>query len=146
MMIRNIAISVALGALLAGCGSSSSDSGSGEAAAATTASTPAPAPTPTSSINSTKPCVDGNFAFRTDADGKTHFTARFLPNGTIAYNLSGAPTGNWSLNGSNITFDLRGHPNDFKLTFRVTRQASDCDVQQFRGSSPGGASMTVSKI
>lgn len=142
MIIRNIAISVALGALLAGCGSSSSDSGSGETAAAPTATTTA-APVPTSSVNSTKPCMDGNYAFVTTADGKTHFTAYFSPNGTIQYNLSGAPGGNWSLNGSKITFDLRGHPNSFKLTFTVTRQASDCEIQEFRGSSPGGASMRV---
>ena len=144
-MFKKRVVVVFFTAFLTGCGSSSdSSSGAGGTdAASSTASSASAAPAPSTS----KQCVDGNFAFSTDSDGKVHFDAYFFPNGTVNYNIQGAPKGTWKLKGNTLSFVGPFGPgfSDVTLNWTVSRTASDCSVLQFRGISPGGAAVTASR-
>ena len=136
-MIKKLLIPLMALSLLSACGGSGdSSSGGGSTTAATSSS---------SSSSKTNSCAVGRYAFTTVSDGKKHFDAYFGEGGHIQFNLSGAPTGSWTYSGNQIsvTGPISSTRSQITLNFTVTKVASDCRVLEFRGRSPGGASMRM---
>ena len=90
------------------------------------------------------PCVDGQYDFRTDSDGRFHFDAIFDGNGNVVYNINGTPRGTYTVSNSSIAFVGPFGPNFSDATLVWT--TNGCVATELRGESLGGeASLTATR-
>lgn len=153
-MIKKLALFLFTVSMLSACGGSDSSSGGSDSAELNSGSTSTASTSDSSSSSSSssttseKACLDGRYELRTDSDNKRHFDAVFRPDGIINYNLNGGPSGSWTLDGSTVRMvgPFGANRSDATLTLTVTQQNSECLVTQMRGSSLGGAAITITRI
>ena len=125
-MLKNLFLSLSALMLLTACNGDSSSGGSSESPATASASA--------------DNCAIGHYDFRTVADGKFHFDYRLLAGGNVAYNLSGGPRGQYSVNGSQVSMNnvFPGQP-DRLLILNVTQTGADCRFLTMQGNVNGAA-------
>lgn len=149
-MIKNLALFLFILMFISACSESDTSSSGGSDSDPTAASKEesSDSEAPSKTEDRSKECLSGTYEFRTDSDGKKHFDAQFVSGGVINYNLRGGPTGSWKLDGSTVTIvgPFGAGRANATLTFTVSRTGADCLVTQFRGSSLGGAALTVTRI
>ena len=90
-------------------------------------------------------CVNGRYSFTTDSDGEVHFDASFDGEGGVYYYLKGGPRGDYTVDGSTVSFSGPFGDNLSTATFHwtITSSNSDCLATEIKGSSRAGTKMTA---
>lgn len=142
-MIKNIAIALSASLLISACSDDGDTESSNSSANTATLSS---GTTTTTAVTKETACVVGTYGFKTLKDGKTHFTASFDGAGNIAYNLRDQSKGVYSVSGNKVTFTKLSGSHSGTLVWTISKQQSNCSVDQFRGNSAGGQPMTATRV